>query len=851
MAKTMINQYEVRSKLGRGGMANVVLAFDMHLEREVAIKLLDAYFARDASFSARFEREAKAITSLEHSHIVPVYDYGHYKGLPFLVMRYMKGGSLGKHLQKGSLSVGKASRIIERIASALDHAHANGLVHRDLKPDNILFDQDGLAFLADFGIVKIAESSTTYTQTGSTLGTPAYMSPEQAKAVGEIDGRSDIYSLGVILYEMLTGDIPYKSDTTLGQAMMHVMEPVPRILEANSDLPPFCDEIIQKAMAKDPNERYATATELARDLYSVARTRSTMAMRGVTAVTPSQAAPKHTPPPVESEPPTATPTSTPAVPPTKATAILPQEAVATASPKEEKKAETAVVLPVKRQPQRASSSPVAPRPPTQAPQRAAPTPATASPAAQSASGQPPKWRVPPFVWAGGGGLILLIILAIIFWPPPPTELTFTTIPPQLNEVEVDSDYAFTVVVSDADAVITVENQPEWLEVVDRGNGTAVLQGTPPTLGDYDLILVADNGSDRTEHAFTILVAEDVPPTKTPTPTATQDPDEPITITPTPSQTATSTATPTPTSTATATPTQTPTVTSTPTWTPTPPRMGSWQELNTSGNRVEGLAFGDFNGDGITDVFRADGSQWWASDSGTGSWRPLARSSSRAGELAFGDFNGDGITDVFGIGTDTGTQRLRWQVSDGGANNWRPLAFETKGVDELAFGDFNGDGITDVFGIGTDTDTQRLRWQVSDGGANNWRPLAFETKGVDELAFGDFNGDGITDVFGTDGTNWQVSDGGVNNWRPLARSGIGVERLAFGDFNGDGITDVFYADGSQWWVSDGGVSDWELIANSQFGLQELAFGDFNGDGKTDVFRADGNKWFVSFSQWPSN
>ena len=414
MAKTMINQYEVRSKLGRGGMANVVLAFDTHLEREVAIKLLDSYFARDASFSARFEREAKAITSLEHSHIVPVYDYGHYKGLPFLVMRYMKGGSLGKHLQKGALSVGKASRIIERIASALDHAHANGLVHRDLKPDNILFDQDGLAFLGDFGIVKIAESSTTYTQTGSTLGTPAYMSPEQAKAMGEIDGRSDIYSLGVIMYETLTGDIPYKSDTTLGQAMMHVLEPVPRILEANSDLPPFCDEIIQKAMAKDPNDRYATATELVRDLYSVARTRGTMAMWGVTADLPSLP----TPPKPE---PVAETSATPDPEPDTA-----QQAPADVAEvvEEEESRSTAVVLPLEGQPQRsptqASQQPPRPQPRPTPPVETRASGATAvQPAPQTGGAQPPQRRVPPLVWAGGGLFVLAVILAIIFWPSSP------------------------------------------------------------------------------------------------------------------------------------------------------------------------------------------------------------------------------------------------------------------------------------------------------------------------------------------------------------------------------------------------------------------------------------------------
>ncbi|MBE2223801.1 MAG: protein kinase [Anaerolineae bacterium] len=274
MANKMMGHYEIRGKIGQGGMANVFLGYDTNLEREVAIKILETYFARESTFSARFEREAKVITSLEHSYIVPVYDYGHFKGLPYLVMRYMRGGSLKSHLEKGPFTMRQADPIIQRLASALDYAHENGIVHRDLKPDNILFDREDNAFLADFGIVKLAESSTTFTQTGNTLGTPAYMSPEQAKAIEQVDHRSDIYSLGVILYEMLTGDVPYKADTTLGQAMMHVLEPVPRILEANPDLPVVCEDIIQKAMAKDRDDRYATAGALAEALASAIQTGS-------------------------------------------------------------------------------------------------------------------------------------------------------------------------------------------------------------------------------------------------------------------------------------------------------------------------------------------------------------------------------------------------------------------------------------------------------------------------------------------------------------------------------------------------------------------------------------------------
>jgi predicted Ser/Thr protein kinase len=270
MSSKKIGRYEIRSELGRGGMATVYLAYDPVLEREVALKVLPTYFAHEPEFSARFAREAKTVAALEHNAIVSMYDYGEDGEWPYFVMQLMKGGSLKEKIEQGPLSMAEAAKILKRIGSALDRAHSRNLIHRDLKPGNILFNEDGDAYLTDFGIVKIVEGSDNYTQTGNTLGTPAYMSPEQARGVEEIDGRSDIYALGVILYEMLTGDVPYKSDTTLGQAMMHVMDPLPEILSVNPDLPPVIDEIIKKAMAKEKENRYATTGELAETVEAVA-----------------------------------------------------------------------------------------------------------------------------------------------------------------------------------------------------------------------------------------------------------------------------------------------------------------------------------------------------------------------------------------------------------------------------------------------------------------------------------------------------------------------------------------------------------------------------------------------------
>jgi serine/threonine-protein kinase len=262
MAPQSIDRYEIIEELGRGGMATVYKARDPLFEREVAIKVLPPELSRDAQFRSRFIREARTIAALEHPSIVPVYDYGESYDQPYLVMRYMTGGSLTDLLHQGPLSLTQTSKILQRISLALDAAHQKGIIHRDLKPGNILFDQYGEAYLADFGIVHLASSSEALTATGSLVGTPSYMSPEQVHSDKELDGRSDIYALGVILFQMLTGDVPYAADTPVKTMMQHVMEPIPRILERRPDLAPQFDTIITKAMAKDREDRFATGSDL-------------------------------------------------------------------------------------------------------------------------------------------------------------------------------------------------------------------------------------------------------------------------------------------------------------------------------------------------------------------------------------------------------------------------------------------------------------------------------------------------------------------------------------------------------------------------------------------------------------
>lgn len=261
MLPGQIGRYEIRGELGKGGMAAVYRAYDPRFKREVAIKVLPREFLHDPGFHARFAREAQTIAVLEHPAIVPVYDYGEENDQPYLVMRLMTGGSLADRLANGPLSPAETMSILSRLAPALDRAHALGIVHRDLKPGNILFDSDGNPYISDFGLAKLTQSNTQLSQTG-VLGTPAYMSPEQARGEKVIDGRADLYALGAILFQMLTGKLPFEADTPMGLVFKHVTEPPPRLSEVRPDLPEACGEVITRAMAKSPDQRFATASGL-------------------------------------------------------------------------------------------------------------------------------------------------------------------------------------------------------------------------------------------------------------------------------------------------------------------------------------------------------------------------------------------------------------------------------------------------------------------------------------------------------------------------------------------------------------------------------------------------------------
>ncbi len=257
-SKTHLGRYEVKGKLGKGAMALVLRGYDPHFKRDVAIKVLHRKFGNSPAVRQRFVREARTIAAIDHPAIVPVLDAGQDDGLTFVVLRLMEGGSLHERIQQRALTPEEIQPILERVGAALDAAHERGIIHRDLKPENILFDQYGEAYLGDFGIVKIQDQAVNITQ-NALVGTPAYMSPEQVRGDVDIDGRSDLYSLGAVLFEMLTGELPFAGDTSMQMAMRHITEPVPRL----HDFSRPWQKLIDKAMAKEREKRFQTGAELA------------------------------------------------------------------------------------------------------------------------------------------------------------------------------------------------------------------------------------------------------------------------------------------------------------------------------------------------------------------------------------------------------------------------------------------------------------------------------------------------------------------------------------------------------------------------------------------------------------
>lgn len=314
MASSLIGQklgkYDIVELVGQGGMATVYKGYQSDIDRYVAVKVLPPHPGMDQQFTERFRLEARTIARLQHPHILPLYDYGVQDDILYLVMAYVQGGSLNDRIDRGKQPLSEIARLLKPIAAALDYAHRQGVIHRDIKPDNILLDREGNALLADFGIVKLAEGEARLTVTGGLVGTPAYMAPEQGR--GEvISAKADLYSLGVVVYEMITGKKPYNAPTPMQVVLKHMTEPVPSLRAEIADVPPALEAVMQRALAKDPEDRYPNATAFADDFARALQ-------NGSAAVDTSTTVPAYrTPTPAPATPPPgyAVPGTNPSYPP--------------------------------------------------------------------------------------------------------------------------------------------------------------------------------------------------------------------------------------------------------------------------------------------------------------------------------------------------------------------------------------------------------------------------------------------------------------------------------------------------------------------------------------------------------
>jgi serine/threonine protein kinase len=264
-----LGKYQIVVRVGRGGMARVYKAYQASLDRYVALKVLHGHLAEEDDFIQRFEREATAVARLRHPNIVQVYDYDSQDELYFIVMEFIEGPTLKAELierrkrktENGEnlFTLDEIAKIVATLSDAIDYAHSRGMIHRDLKPGNIMFTAEGEVLLADFGLARMVYASR-HTKTGALSGTPAYMSPEQVQGT-RVDARSDTYSLGVVTYELLTGRVPFEADTTYAIMSKHVTDPVPSPSELDASIDPEVEKVLLKVLSKEPDDRYQSAGE--------------------------------------------------------------------------------------------------------------------------------------------------------------------------------------------------------------------------------------------------------------------------------------------------------------------------------------------------------------------------------------------------------------------------------------------------------------------------------------------------------------------------------------------------------------------------------------------------------------
>lgn len=268
-----LGQYQILGEIAKGGMSTVYRAKQMSMGREVAIKVLPSALMHDSNFAERFLREVDIIARLQHPHILPVYDFGEQDEMPYIVMAYIRGGTLSEKIkQQGPLSLPEVTRIVRQVADALDYAHSKGIIHRDFKPSNILLDEQGNTYLADFGLAKLTEAQHQITGTAM-LGTPAYMAPEQASS-SDLTPAADVYAMGITVFQMLTGRVPFETGHPMAVLLAHATQPVPDITAIRQTLTEDTQNVINLALAKTVEGRYPTPGTFAEALIAALEGRS-------------------------------------------------------------------------------------------------------------------------------------------------------------------------------------------------------------------------------------------------------------------------------------------------------------------------------------------------------------------------------------------------------------------------------------------------------------------------------------------------------------------------------------------------------------------------------------------------